>query len=136
MSYLFWQHRWTLKGSLAGMQSFELDFYFKVYTDGLPLRPSDKGKESIALPIFFWPGVSGLKLTLFCSRHWLCSLSCSRRAADAHCDASLRMRLFMKLSDSFPVPTCSSRPPMSDWKTACATNKRVQTDWSCSKFWI
>lgn len=62
-----------------------------------------------------------LIFTLFCSLQWLRSLSSSRRAAEAHCAASLRMRLFMKLSDSFPVPTCSSRVPMSDWKTAWKT---------------
>lgn len=62
-----------------------------------------------------------LIFTLFCSLQWLRSLSSSRRAAEAHCAASLRMRLFMKLSDSFPVPTCSSRVPMSDWKTAWTT---------------
>lgn len=65
-----------------------------------------------------------LILTLFCSLQWLRSLSSSRRAAEAHCAASLRMRLFMKLSDSFPVPTCSSRVPMSDWKTAWDTGGR------------
>ncbi|TNN83347.1 hypothetical protein EYF80_006328 [Liparis tanakae] len=59
-----------------------------------------------------------LVVTLLCSLPWLLSLSSSRRAAEAHCAAILRMRLFMKLSDSFPVPTCSSRAPTSDWKTA------------------
>lgn len=29
-------HRQTLKGSLAGVQGFDPDFRFKVYTDGLP----------------------------------------------------------------------------------------------------
>lgn len=65
--------------------------------------------------------------TLFCSLQWLRSLSSSRRAAEAHCAASLRMRLFMKLSDSFPVPTCSSRVPMSDWKTAWTTGSIKKT---------
>lgn len=59
-----------------------------------------------------------LIFTLFCSLQRLRSLSSRRRAAEAHCAASLRMRLFMKLRDSLPVPTCSSSIPMSDWNTA------------------
>lgn len=62
-----------------------------------------------------------VKCTLFWSLQWLRSLSWRRRAAEAHCAAILRIRLFMKLSDSFPVPTCSRRVPMSDWKTAWVT---------------
>lgn len=92
---------------------------FLLARDGLD--PQHKRQWSFLPP----PCLDGLIFTLFCSRHWLRSLSSSRRAPDAHCDASLRMRLFMKLSDSFPVPTCSSRPPMSDRKTACRTHKQT-----------
>lgn len=81
--------------------------------------------QACSLIIHFHPPACEqcLIFTLFCSLQWLRSLSSSWRAAEAHCAASLRMRLFMKLSDSFPVPTCSSRAPMSDWKTAWVTGE-------------
>lgn len=76
----------------------------------------------------FETGEEQQNFTLFCSLQLWRSLSWRRRAAAAHCAASLRMRLFMKLSDSFPVPTCSIRVPTSNWKTACV--KRRETTWS------
>src|SRR4029434_1658224 len=50
---------------------------------------------------------------------WVCGRPSRRRTAVAHCTASLRMRLLMKLSDSLPVPTCSRSGPRTERSFAC-----------------